>query len=74
MNEITLNIPKKMLFDILHKLPEHELEELLNEFKNENEQSKQTKSIEILESLNGIISVGGDAVIDTEQLYDENNY
>ena len=44
--------------------------ELLTEFKVEKEQTKKSNGIKILESLDGIMSVGGDAMIDTEKLYE----
>ncbi len=68
---VTLNLPKEEIGRILSQLSSKELEGILKEAKIEHEQSKP-KFIPAKKILNlkGIISIGGNALIDSEKIYD----
>lgn len=68
---VTLNLPKEEIGRILSQLSSKELERILKEAKIEYERLKP-KFIPAKKILNikGIISIGGNALIDSERIYD----
>ncbi|MBN2012954.1 hypothetical protein JW960_26725 [candidate division KSB1 bacterium] len=70
MNDVTLKIPKKALYEFLQQLPYDEIENVLNEIKDKHSSLIKLNRMQSLESLNDIISIGGDALQDTEKLYE----
>ena len=72
MTKVTLNLPKGEIIRILSQLSVEEREEIMEEVMNERRVLKpRLIPIEEVMNLNGVISLGGDASIDTERTYDE---
>ena len=80
MSEITLKVPRELLLGIIRCIPQKEVEELIREAKENRREPKSLReespprwksaSLTELESLKGIFNLGGDAVADTEAIYD----
>ncbi len=72
MTKVTLDLPRGEIVRILSQLSSEEREEVMREAEKERGVLK-TKfiSTEELLKLKGLISVGGDSLIDSERLYDE---
>ncbi|MCD6101155.1 MAG: hypothetical protein J7K33_11315 [Candidatus Marinimicrobia bacterium] len=65
MQEITLKLPIKVIMEILRRVPRKELEKLQRE-------TREVKSVPAshLTKLVGIASIGGDALEDTERVWE----
>ncbi len=66
MNDITLKIPSEVIMKILRRIPQRQLRELQGKIQRE-----EVKSVPAgyLLKLAGIASIGGDAVKDTEEVW-----
>ena len=72
MTKVILDLPKGEIVRILAQLPLEEREEIIREVgKEHGELRAKFIPIEEVLKLKGIISVGGDALIDSEKIYDE---
>lgn len=72
MTKVILDLPKGEIVRILAQLPLEEREEIIREVGKDNREIKpKYVPIEEVLKLKGIISVGGDALIDSERIYDE---
>lgn len=72
MTKVTLELPRGVIVRILSQLSSEEREEIMREVGKEHGVVKpKFISIEEVLKLKGIISVGGDALIDSERIYDE---
>lgn len=71
MTKVTLDLPRGEIVRILSQLSSEEREEIMREVGKEHGVLKpKFISIEEVLKLKGIISVGGDALIDSERIYD----
>jgi len=74
MGKVILDIPRGEIVRILSQLSSEEREEIMREVGKEHGVLKRKPKYisigEVLE-LSGIISVGGDALMDSERIYDE---
>lgn len=66
MPEITVRLPKHVVLDILKQIPKEELDEILPTLGKRNLKSLPAKD---LLKLAGIVSIGGDALEDTERIW-----
>lgn len=74
MGKVILDIPREEIVRILSQLSSEEREEIMREVGKEHGVLKRKPkyiSIEEVLELSGIISVGGDALMDSERIYDE---
>ncbi|NQE04878.1 hypothetical protein C5S32_03310 [ANME-1 cluster archaeon GoMg1] len=74
MGKVILDIPRGEIVRILSQLSSEEREEIMREVGKEHGVLKLKPkyiSIEEVLELSGIISVGGDALMDSERIYDE---
>jgi len=64
--DIVFRLPLEIIMEILRRIPQRQLKELQNRFKED------VKSVpaERLLKLTGIVSIGGDAVSDTERVWE----
>lgn len=70
MEELTVRLPKQMLLDLLRQVPRKELESLLREITGKSQLEPVRVPSQSLDKLTGLISVGGDALQDTEAIYE----
>jgi len=66
MNDITLKIPSELIMKILRRIPGNQLRELQEKIQGEKVRSVPAGN---LLKLAGIASIGGDAVKDTEEVW-----
>ena len=66
MNDITLKIPSELIMKILRRIPRNQLKELQEKIQGEKVRSVPAGN---LLKLAGIASIGGDAVKDTEEVW-----
>ncbi len=66
MNDITLKIPSEIIIKILRRIPRKQLRELQQKIQREEVRSVPAGD---LLKLAGIASIGGDAVKDTEEVW-----
>lgn len=72
MTKVTLDLPRGEIVRILSQLSLEEREEIMGEVgKKRGVRKPKFISIEEVLKLKGIISVGGDALKDSERIYDE---
>jgi len=72
VTKVTLDLPRGEIVRILSQLSSEEREEIIREVEKERGVLKpKFIPIEEVLKLKGIISVGGDALIDSERLHDE---
>lgn len=70
MEELTVRLPKQMLLDLLRQVPRKELESLIREITGKSQLEPVRVPSQSLDKLTGLISVGGDALQDTEAIYE----
>lgn len=71
MTKVTLDLPKGEIVRILSQLSSEEREEIIRGVGKEYRELKpKFVPVEEVLKLKGIISVGGDALIDSERIYD----
>jgi len=69
MEELTVRLPKRFLLELLYQVPGKELEAILREIARKSQLKPVRVSSQSLDNLTGLISVGGDALQDTETIY-----
>ncbi len=70
MEELTLKVPKKVIIELLNQLPPKELDDLIDEVVGKKKIKLVTVEPESLDLIKNIIAVGGDALKDTEDIYE----
>jgi len=70
MEELTVRLPKRFLLELLYQVPGKELEAILREIARKSQLKPVRVSSQSLDNLTGLISVGGDALQDTETIYE----
>lgn len=69
-NPITIQLPEEVLIEALQQLPPERRRQLLQQIEDSQQKEVATLPIEALYQLTGIIEVGGDALEESEQIYD----
>jgi hypothetical protein len=67
MKDIAIKLPSELIMEILRRIPRRQLEEIQKEIKKEDVKSVPA---EHLLKLTGIASIGGDALKDTEKVWE----
>lgn len=70
MEEVSVKLPKRILLELLRRIPRKELEGLIQETKGKPQFEPVRVDPQSLDKLTGIVSVGGDALHDTEAIYE----
>jgi hypothetical protein len=70
MEELTVRLPKHLLFEFLRQIPRKELDMLIQEIPGKSQLEPVRVPSQSLDKLTGLISVGGDALQDTEAIYE----
>jgi hypothetical protein len=70
MEELTVRFPKRVILELLRQIPKEQLEELIQESREKAQLKPIRVAPESLDILTGLSSVGGDAVQDTETVYE----
>ncbi len=70
MEELTLKVPQKAIVELLNQLPPEELDDLIDEITGKKKIKLVTVEPESLQEFRNLISVGGDALKDTEDIYE----
>ncbi len=68
---ITIELPEEVLIEALQKLSPERRRQLLEQVNEEPKLKVVTIPARDLQELTGIIAVGGDALIESEHIYDE---
>jgi hypothetical protein len=74
---ITIQIPEEALIEALQQLPPERRRQILQQVSGEPVSKPVSKIIavplpaNVLQEITGIIAIGGDALIESEQIYDE---
>jgi len=68
MKKVLIKIPEETLLEVIRCVPQKDLERLIREVKGKV--TPVRVDAHELDMLTGIISVGGDAIEDTEAIYD----
>jgi hypothetical protein len=68
---ITIQLPEEVLIEALQQLSPERRRQILQQVSEESELKLVTFPAEALLQLTGIISVGGDALEESEHIYDE---
>ncbi|MBU2578340.1 hypothetical protein KKA69_05970 [Patescibacteria group bacterium] len=70
-SKITLELPEELLVEALRRLSSKKRRELINKVEGGTQIQAQGMPAMELDKLTGLISVGGDALEDSERLYDD---
>ncbi|OFZ19308.1 MAG: hypothetical protein A2Z20_04045 [Bdellovibrionales bacterium RBG_16_40_8] len=68
---LELKLPETKLIDAFRKLPKEQREELLRKLQSIGEKKLHIVPSTRLNAMTGVVSLGGDALEDTEALYNE---
>ena len=70
-NPITIQLPEEVLIEALQRLSPERRRQLLQQVENEQESGPVPLPADVLKEITGIVNIGGDALEDSERLYDE---
>jgi hypothetical protein len=68
---ITIQLPEEVLIEALQQLSPERRQEILRQVDEKQRPQVATLPIEALYKLTGIVEIGGDALIESEHIYDE---
>ena len=68
---ITIQLPEEVLIEALQQLSPERRRQLLKQIEGERELEPVPLPADALKEITGIINIGGDALEDSERIYDE---
>jgi hypothetical protein len=68
---ITIQLPEEVLIEALQQLSPERRRQLLKQIEGERELEPVPLPTDALKEITGIINIGGDALEDSERIYDE---